>query len=132
MLCFELMNMFSIGRVIGRARWLPFGIRDRILQRLFPPQRRLDLSFVTNLGRSRFAGNIGNYIDWRVYFFGSYEAGMLLFLERLIESTGGAPVLWDIGANCGQHTIFVASLGECGGVRATAACTRETRTERGA
>lgn len=106
-----MLVLLPLGRAIGRLRWLPFGLRDRVLRFLFPPARRTDFPFQVALGRARFAGNLDNYIDWMVYFFGSYEAGMLRFLQRLIQQLGDAPCFWDIGANCGQHTIFVAGLG---------------------
>jgi len=78
---------------------------------MFPPQRRINFPFEARIGRAVFAGNLDNYIDWFVYFFGSYEAGMLAFIERILPQLGEHPVFWDVGANCGQHAIFAGSLG---------------------
>jgi len=106
-----MLALLPFGRAIGRLQWLPFGLRDRALRFLFPPARRMDFPFQVALGRARFAGNLDNYIDWVVYFFGSYEEAMLRFIQRLMPQLGSTTCFWDIGANCGQHAVFVAGLG---------------------
>jgi FkbM family methyltransferase len=103
--------MHAIGRAIGHTRFIPFGIRDRALRILFPPQLRIDRPFVIPLGSARYAGNLDNYIDWSVYFFGQYERYMLRWIAAVLPKLDAAPVFWDVGANSGQHSIFTASLG---------------------
>lgn len=103
--------LHAFGRMFGHAAWLPFGVRDRALRLLFPPHQRLDVAFEVDLGRARFAGNLDNYIDWHVYFFGRYEAGLLAFIEAALRQLGPAPSFWDVGANCGQHAVFAAGCG---------------------
>jgi FkbM family methyltransferase len=103
--------MLAIGRAIGHARFVPFGIRDRALRFLFPPQSRLDRPFVVPLGSARYAGNLDNYIDWSIFFYGQYERYLLSFIAQVLPRLGPNPVFWDIGANNGQHALFAASLG---------------------
>ncbi len=46
-------------------------------------------------------------MDWHVYFYGAYER-YLLFLLRDIAKGIREPVFVDVGANVGQHTLFMA------------------------
>lgn len=103
--------MLVIGRAIGRARFLPFGVRDRVLRLMFPPQDRRDFPFTAKVGGALYAGNLDNYIDWSIYFFGQYERGILRFIAELLPRLAARPVFWDIGANSGQHSLFAAGLG---------------------
>lgn len=103
--------LLSAGRLIGRLRFLPFGLRDRALRLLVPPQRRRDHPFVCDVGNARYAGNLDNYVDWSVFFYGQYERYLLAFIAQLLPRLGPRPVFWDIGANNGQHALFAAGLG---------------------
>jgi FkbM family methyltransferase len=103
--------MLAIGRAIGRARFIPFGVRDRALRLMFPPQGRTSREFVCRVGGALYVGNLDNYIDWSIYFFGQYERGLLRFIAATLPHLSDRPVFWDIGANSGQHSLFAASLG---------------------
>jgi FkbM family methyltransferase len=46
-------------------------------------------------------------LDWNVYFFGAYEKTTLLFLRDLLKHKHEA-VFVDVGANVGQHTLFMS------------------------
>ncbi|MDF3075615.1 MAG: hypothetical protein K0S54_3282, partial [Alphaproteobacteria bacterium] len=105
------MMLLSAGRLIGRLRFLPFGLRDRALRLLFPPQHRHDHAFVCTVGRARYAGNLDNYVDWSIFFYGQYERYLLDFIALVLPQLGSRPVFWDIGANSGQHALFAAGLG---------------------
>lgn len=60
----------------------------------------------------RYSGDLSSYIDWRVYVFGSYEPAVLSFLAKAATairlSRNGSLVYWDVGANCGQHVLFMS------------------------
>ncbi len=103
--------MRSLGRLIGHARFLPFGVRDRLLRLLFPTQRMPDQRFVVPLGEGVYGGRFDSYIDWSIYFYGQYERHVLRFLTRVFARLDRPVVFWDVGANAGQHSVFAASLG---------------------
>jgi FkbM family methyltransferase len=105
------MNFLSIGRLLGHAQLIPFGVRDRALRLMFPPGARRDYPFTVKLGKGLYSGNLDNYIDWMIFFFGQYERAILSLLATIIPRMGKQPVFWDVGANSGQHSIFAASLG---------------------
>jgi len=63
----------------------------------------------------KFTGNIVNYIDRLVYFCGAHEKYMLRFLRDMagrLASSGQLLVYVDVGANSGNHTIFMSRLVE--------------------
>jgi FkbM family methyltransferase len=56
-----------------------------------------------------YRGDLSNAIDYHVYYYGAFEKPILFFLRDALKATcphGG--VFIDIGANTGQHSIFMA------------------------
>src|SRR5690606_32961334 len=71
--------------------------------------------FFGNGSGLRFQGNIVNYIDRLVYFCGAHEKYMLCFLQDYVERLRARPdkgkvIFVDIGANAGNHTLFMSRL----------------------
>lgn len=88
-------------RWIGMQHWLRIGIRYRILCLM----KRTNQTFTVPFGRYRYAGTLDNYIDWHVFFYGAYEQPELDLLSSLIDTSS---VVFDVGANSGNHTLFFA------------------------
>jgi len=99
-----------LGRLIGRH--LPVRGTDRLLRRLDDPDAGVDHPFLEPFYGFRYPGNLRRFIDWSVYYYGAYsryELNLLGALARSLErSLGRAPVAWDVGANIGHHTLFLA------------------------
>lgn len=59
-----------------------------------------------------FRGNVVNYIDRLIYFCGAHEKYMLHFLRDIVpvlrETRAGGISFMDIGANAGNHTLYMA------------------------
>jgi len=94
-------------RLLGRQDWLRFGIRDRVIRAYCNPDRAVQREFLCDFFGLRYKGTVANFIDWTVYFFGAYEKQYLLFLERLLRGRTDA-VFVDVGANVGQHALFMS------------------------
>jgi FkbM family methyltransferase len=95
-------------RVLGHQHWLRFGIRDQIIRALHPPDRAAAIPFVCRFdGEGWYAGNFSSFIDWSVYYFGFFCREELDLLAD-VTSRLSAPIVLDIGANSGNHTIFLA------------------------
>lgn len=62
----------------------------------------------------RFRGNIVNYIDRLVYFCGAHEKYMLCFLRDYVSNLKEKNIhpssYVDVGANAGNHTLFMSKL----------------------
>ena len=66
-------KIFRLLRWLGTQNWLRLGIRMRIIHALCNPNTVAPYKFETTLGRFRYKGDLAKYLDWNVYFFGSYE-----------------------------------------------------------
>lgn len=94
-------------RWLGRQRWIRFGVRDRVIRRFYHPGRVARERFEAPFFGLRYPGDLGSFIDWSVYFFGAYCATELDLIERLLTRLPGGSV-FDVGANAGHHTLFMA------------------------
>ncbi|MDB4414887.1 FkbM family methyltransferase [bacterium] len=86
--------------------FIPFGIRNRIIRFLFPvgTKYEFDIPFYGN----RYKGNLDSYIDYMVFFYGAYDKPALELLKKIADNIE-APIFFDIGANIGQHSLFMSS-----------------------
>lgn len=96
-------------RRIGRQHWIPFGLRDRLLRRFADPDAMRPTPFVCDFFGLRYEGDLASYIDWSVFFHGAYERGLLSLLRNAATLSGPHAVFLDIGANVGQHSLFMSA-----------------------
>lgn len=99
--------MHTILRRIGHAGFLPFGLRNRIVRRFVNSRDKQSRPFTAPFNGFTYRGDLNDSIDWHVYFFKEYESGYIRFLEKLAQQFTDT-VFWDIGANVGHHTLFMA------------------------
>ena len=95
-------------RRLGQQSWIPFGLRDRILRHFFNPDALVSTPFSCDFFGHRYEGDLASFIDWSVFFHGAYERGLLSFLKNAAALAGPEAVFLDIGANVGQHSLFMA------------------------
>jgi FkbM family methyltransferase len=97
-------------RWVGRRRWIRFGVRFYIARFVHDPYRAPAEEFAVPFYGLRYVGDFASWIDWNVYYFGAYSAAELELLGRILAELGAGCCL-DIGANVGNHTLFLASRG---------------------
>jgi FkbM family methyltransferase len=85
---------------------LPLTVRHSLYRKL----RRRGVSpseeFASDFFGYTYRGNVKNQIDADVYFFGCFEKPMLLFLRDFMRGHPG--VFVDVGANVGNHSLFMS------------------------
>lgn len=97
----------SVLRILGRQHWLRFGLRDRLIRRFYAPEKNPAEGFVCDFFGDQYSGQIDSYVDWCVYFYGAYELENLqLFADILSKQKD--PIVLDIGANVGHHSLFLS------------------------
>lgn len=106
---------YRILRRFGNLDWLRMSLRYRLLRLLVPPSESNSFAFTVDFYGMQYRGRLNSYIDWMVYFFGAYEKEELLLLRDLIRERND-PVFIDVGANIGQHSIFMSQF--CASVQA--------------
>jgi FkbM family methyltransferase len=99
--------MLGVLRLLGHQDWIRYGIRNRIISHFCSPDTTSPHSFEIDFFGSKYRGNLNCYIDWVVYFFGAYERQELFLLRDLIRHKDN-PIFIDIGANIGQHSLFMS------------------------
>ncbi|MFI5331355.1 MAG: FkbM family methyltransferase [Desulfobaccales bacterium] len=99
----------KIMRFLGHQNWLRFGIRDRIIRYFVNPDTINSWEYETDFFGLRYKGNLNTFLDWFVYFYGAYEKEVLFFLRDLVSNRVD-PVFLDVGANVGQHSIFMSKF----------------------
>lgn len=105
-------------------RSLPYKLRRSLLKKLDPAMLRdyaFEAPFYSPLDIPaeplRFRGNIASYIDRLIYFTGAHEKYMLSLLRdyalALRAGCGNAALVYmDVGANAGNHTLFMSRLAD--------------------
>lgn len=99
-------------RWLGHQKWLRQGIRERIITLALGSNLQSNYSFEVDLFGYAFAGNIRNWIDRNIYFFGVYERGVLELIKRLAVC-GSGKVFVDVGANVGLHSLWASQYFAC-------------------
>ena len=102
--------LYKALRCVGHQHWIPHG-RDRFLRLFAPPDAGLDYEFEVDFFGARYVGNLGNFIDWTVYFYGALAHNELFLMRDIaasIHAKGGTAVGYDVGANIGQHTLYMS------------------------
>jgi FkbM family methyltransferase len=97
-------------RTIGHLRWLRG--TDRILRAFSHPDRQQPQPFQVDFFGLSYSGNMANFIDWTVYYYGAFAANELRLLAALAAAlrAQGKPVnFYDVGANIGHHTLFMSA-----------------------
>jgi FkbM family methyltransferase len=97
-------------RRIGHLQWLRG--RDRVLRAFSHPDRQKPQPFEVDFFGLPYSGNMANFIDWTVYYYGAFAANELRLLAALASAlrAQGKPVnFYDVGANIGQHTLFMSA-----------------------
>lgn len=101
------MNPRAMLRSLGHMQLLRFGVRDRIIRRFHHPDRCDPEQFSVPFFGGRYGGDFSTFIDWSVYYYGAYALEELRLIGDFL-GTMDAPVVLDIGANVGNHTLFAA------------------------
>lgn len=93
---------YRIVRVIGKMTWIRWGVRYKIFTSLKP----VNIEFAVPFFGCVYRGNLDNFIDRVVYFFGAHEREVMRYTGAQIPAGG---VVLDIGANVGHHALFYST-----------------------
>jgi FkbM family methyltransferase len=100
-------------RFIGHQQWLRG--RDRILRTFVHPDHQQSFAFETDFFGRTYSGNMTNFIDWTVFYYGAFNIQELRLLAELAGAfrAQGKPVnFFDVGANIGHHALYMSSYAD--------------------
>ncbi|RSL16671.1 FkbM family methyltransferase [Edaphobacter aggregans] len=99
----------NILRFVGRQEWLRG--RDRVLRTFSHPDRQKSHAFETDFFGQPYTGNMANFIDWSVFYYGAFalhEVRLLAAIADALRANGKPVNFFDVGANIGHHTLFMS------------------------
>jgi FkbM family methyltransferase len=99
-----------VARWLGHQRWIPRG-HTSLVRLLCSPEAAPDFDFNVDFYGLRYVGNLRDVLDWSVFFFGAHaksELEMMSFAAECLRSAGRPVVYVDVGANVGQHLLFMS------------------------
>ena len=98
-------------RFIGHQHYIRRG-RDRVIRMFHPPDSSPSIPFEVPFFGMRYAGNLNDFIDWSVFMYGGFTPHELYILRDVaiaLAKENGSPLsFYDIGANVGQHSLFMS------------------------
>jgi FkbM family methyltransferase len=106
----EISLKQKVLRFIGHQRWLRG--RDRILRAFAHPDHQQSFPFETDFFGRTYSGNMNSFIDWTVFYYGAFniqELRLLAEVANAIRAQGKPVNFFDVGANVGQHALFMSS-----------------------
>jgi FkbM family methyltransferase len=100
---------------ISQCHAVPYKYRMSLIRRIYP-KLLLDYPFESNLLELKFAGNTRNVIDRMIYLTGAFEKHILYFLRDIVSELRKNNVhhinFMDVGANVGNHSLYLATLAD--------------------
>jgi len=92
------MNLImSVIRCFGQTNLIRRSLRFRVFKKL-----AINFKFEVNFYGYRYRGNLNNFVDRSVFFFGAHEREQLEFSKKFIKNN----IVLDCGANFGDHSLF--------------------------
>lgn len=89
---------------------MPYRFKRSLTKRIYPEMLK-NYPFEVDFFGLRYTGNIVNYIDRLVYYCGAHEKFMLFFLRDMTKKLDRKnTVFLDIGANVGNHALFMSQV----------------------
>jgi FkbM family methyltransferase len=109
-------------QLLWRHTWLDVKYKRAIYKKLCRYGEVPDHPFNKEFFGLRYQGNLNNSIEFSIFYFGAFEKPLLYFLGDTIcnikqqhtgdnrNAEGLRSCFCDIGANIGQHSLFVSRL----------------------
>jgi FkbM family methyltransferase len=95
-------------RQITKHWWLPQNPRERLANALFSRRRQHHYPFEVPINGVIYRGDFGEYVDWRIFFLGSFERESLN-LCRFLAPYAPGDVFVDVGAFRGLYDLVLSS-----------------------
>lgn|GEM_PF-138494 len=120
---------------VWRQEWLPSALRKEAYKKLSARGCAPDAPFERDFFGLRYQGNLNNGIEFAIYYYGAFEKPLLFFLGDALsaltqhareteialgeedqgedqEANQKPSVFLDVGANIGQHSLFMSRLAD--------------------
>lgn len=98
---------------LWRQRWLSLKYKKSIYRKLLSHGEAPDAPFEKDFFGLCYQGNLNNSIEFNIFYYGAFEKPLLFFLRDALlnlqdDSENHGQLFCDIGANIGQHSLFMS------------------------
>ncbi len=108
------MNLaHGLFKFVWNQTWIGLKHKKTVYKKLCRYGEVPDAPFTQDFFGLQYQGNLNNSIESSIYFLGAFEKPLLFFLRdtmlQLRQEAGESPVnFFDVGANIGQHSLFMS------------------------
>jgi len=104
---------FKISKFLWRQSWFKPEYGKSVYKIICQEGDAPDAPFVSDFYGLKYEGNLQNTIDFSIFYYGAFEKPLLFFLRDCLKAIKRKPSIFcDIGANIGQHTLFMSQFAE--------------------
>jgi hypothetical protein len=89
--------VFWLARRVGHRNLIRRSLRFRVFEKI-----KNNFDFEVRFYGYKYKGNLNNFVDRSVFFFGAHEREQLEFSKKIIRNK----LVVDCGANVGNHSLF--------------------------
>ena len=105
--------LHRIIRFVWNQKWIDLRHKKAIYKKLCSYGDALDAPFAKDFFGLTYQGNLNNSVEFTLFYMGAFEKPLLFFLRDTMLSlrqsaNGSAQSFFDIGANIGQHSLFMS------------------------
>lgn len=108
------MNLLhGIFRFAWNQKWIDLRHKKAVYKKLCSYGDVPDAPFAADFFGLQYQGNLNNSVEFTLYYMGAFEKPLLFFLRDTMlnlksSANESAPSFFDIGANIGQHSLFMS------------------------
>ncbi|MFK7864114.1 MAG: FkbM family methyltransferase [Pseudohongiellaceae bacterium] len=108
----------SLANFVWSAPWLGLKYKKSAYKALSKNGNPPDAPFSCNFFGLDYEGNLNNNIEFSIFYYGAFEKPLLYFLRDTLKnlkqnaSQPSTTCFCDIGANIGQHSLFMSQCSE--------------------
>ncbi|PCI78203.1 MAG: hypothetical protein COB20_06900 [SAR86 cluster bacterium] len=105
--------MHGIFRFVWNQQWIDLRHKKAVYKKLCSYGEVPDAPFAADFYGLQYRGNLNNSVEFTLFYLGAFEKPLLFFLRdtmlNLKRSANGSTLSYfDIGANIGQHSLFMS------------------------
>lgn len=106
---FTRIKKFFIARLAALSRTHKLYRLDRIWRLLLNPDKnsKSHINEILFIGKRFWHINTRSYLEWTLFFYGTYEEQIQKLFAQYLES---GDIALDVGSNIGIHTLYMAKL----------------------
>lgn len=114
---YQSMNIsYAICKTLWNQSWISLRAKKPIYKQLCKFGPAPDAPFECDFFGLQYHGNLNNSIEFNIYYHAAFEKPLLFFLRDTLQALSAATtnpmVFTDIGANIGQHSLFMSRFAD--------------------